>query len=128
MCHATVFLGILLQSLAILSVPNSKPLSLVFSLILSQIETLMRQKSLQPSEITSALDIFGFSTWEIVGITQATASVPAGATFNTITSKPIIPAVTTGTFPTGSQSAGSDKIVFSSFFLIISLLAILFLS
>jgi hypothetical protein len=124
MCHAWVYPGIPLQSLAILSVPNSKPPQLVLSLILSQVKTLMRQKSLQPSEVTSGLDMFGFSTWKVVASTQATVSgVPSGATFNTITSKPAVPTVTTDTSPTGSQSAGSDRIVVSSFCLIIALLA-----
>jgi hypothetical protein len=125
MCHAWVNLGIPLQSLAILSVPNFKQPQLVLSLILSQVKTLMRLKSLQPSELTSALDIFGFNTWEIVGSTQATAPGASGVpTFNTITSKPVVPIVTTGAAPTGSQSAGSDRIVVSSFCLIITLLAV----
>lgn len=126
MCHARVNLGIPMQSLAILFVPDFKTRQLVLSLILQQVRMLMRQKkSLQPSELTSALDMFGFSTWEIVGSTQATTSGASGdSTFNTITSKPVVPIVTTGSSPTGSQNAGSDRIIVSSFSLIIALLVV----
>lgn len=76
-------------------------------------------ESLQASEVSSALASFGFTTW-----TPAAAEASASLVLNTITSKPPIPISMAGTTPTSSQSAGSDKLVVSRLFLLISLLPV----